>query len=64
MEPEKPIPAHVIKQSDFFAKKARSCRQVYMVMRGSQVILAAAIPVVSLVGIGTRKNMLRPFWAP
>jgi len=50
MEPEKVIPAHILEQSNFFAKKARSCREVYMVMRGSQVVLAAAIPVVSIFG--------------
>jgi hypothetical protein len=48
MEPEKPIPAHVLKQSEFFARKARWCRKVYMVMRGSQVIMAAVIPFVSI----------------
>lgn len=50
MEPGKPIPEHVKNQSDYFARKARSCRQVYMVMRGSQVIMAAVIPVVSVFG--------------
>lgn len=50
MEPGKAIPDYIQEQSKYFARRARSCRQVYMVMRGSQVVLAAAIPVVSVVG--------------
>lgn len=50
MEPEVSLPKYVLDQSEWYARKARSNRRMYLCIRGYQIVIASLIPLVSLFG--------------
>jgi len=43
-------PSKIVEQSNWYGKKARNNRRFYIVMKTGEIVLAAAIPVVSVFG--------------